>query len=74
MSRHRKTAQLIEIAAELLRQHRPMDALPIEVLRNRIVTETESRMDLAALQRAQAIQEGERQLLVRALSAIGGRA
>jgi hypothetical protein len=49
-----------------------LDALPVEVLRERIVTQIESRMDLAALQRVKAVQEEERQRLVRALGAIGG--
>jgi hypothetical protein len=50
-----------------------LDALPIEVLRERIVTEIESRMDLAALQSVHALEEEERQRLVQALGAIGGR-
>ena len=49
-----------------------LDALPVEVLRERIVTQIESRMDLAALQWVKAVQEEERQRLVQALGAIGG--
>jgi hypothetical protein len=115
MSRHRKTAELIEIRERLADQGaRPqivkcaltfadieryelpadftkasdtrsaafvakwgdvlveLDALPIDVLRKRIVTEIECRMDLAALQRVKAVQEEQRQRLVQALGAIGG--
>jgi hypothetical protein len=50
-----------------------LDALPIEVLRERIVTEIESRMDLAALQSIHVREEEERQRLVQALGAIGER-
>jgi hypothetical protein len=48
-----------------------LDALPLEVMRERIVTEVESRMDLSALETARAIQEEERRNLVRALGPIG---
>jgi hypothetical protein len=49
-----------------------LDALPIEVLRERIIREIESRMDLDALKRARATEGEERQHLIRALAAIGG--
>jgi hypothetical protein len=49
-----------------------LDALPLEVLRERIVSEIESRMDLAALEAARTTQEEDRQDLIRALEAIGG--
>jgi hypothetical protein len=47
-----------------------LDALPIEVLRGRIVSEIESRMDLDALARATEVEE--RHHLTRALEAVGG--
>lgn len=49
-----------------------LDALPIEVLRGRIVSEIESRMDLDALERARATEVEERHHLIRALEAVGG--
>jgi hypothetical protein len=49
-----------------------LDALPIEVLRERIIREIESRMDLDALERVRATEGEERQHLIRALAAIGG--
>jgi hypothetical protein len=50
-----------------------LDALPIEVLRERIVGEVEQRMDLTALQIVRAAEDEERRHLVQALQAIGGR-
>jgi hypothetical protein len=44
-----------------------LDALPIEVLRARIVEEVERRMDLRALQRVRAVEVEERGRLVTAL-------
>jgi hypothetical protein len=49
-----------------------LDALPIEVLRGRIVSVIESRMDLDALERARATEVEERHHLIRALEAVGG--
>jgi hypothetical protein len=49
-----------------------LDALPLEVLRERTVSEIESRMDLAALEAARTTQEEDRPDLIRALEAIGG--
>jgi hypothetical protein len=46
--------------------------LPIEVLRERIFSEIESRMDLTALEAARTTQEEDRQDLIQALEAIGG--
>jgi hypothetical protein len=50
-----------------------LDALPIEVLRERIVGEVEQRMDLTALDMVRAAEDEERRHLVQALGAIGGR-
>jgi hypothetical protein len=50
-----------------------LDALPIEVLRERIVGEVEQRMDLTALEIVRAAEDEERRHLVQALQAIGGR-
>jgi hypothetical protein len=45
-----------------------LDALPLEVLRERVVTEVEARMDLDALAEVREAEEGDRELLVQALS------
>jgi hypothetical protein len=50
-----------------------LDALPIEVLRERIVVEVERRIDLTALETVRADEDEERRRLVQALQAIGGR-
>jgi len=44
-----------------------IDALPVDVLRNRIIAEVEKRMDLAALEEVRLAQEKERAALVVAL-------
>ncbi len=44
-----------------------LDALPPEVLRERIVAEVEARMDLAALRAVRALEVRERRRLVAAL-------
>jgi hypothetical protein len=45
-----------------------LDALPIEVLRARIVAEVEARMDLVALAATRRQEEKERRLLVKAMA------
>ncbi len=45
-----------------------LDALPLEVLRDRIVAEVEGRMDLVALDRVREREAAERQLLVETLA------
>jgi hypothetical protein len=50
-----------------------LDALPIEVLRERIVGEVERRMDLTTLEMVLAPGDEERRHLVQALGAIEGR-
>jgi hypothetical protein len=50
-----------------------LDALPIEVLRERIVGEVERRMDLTALEMVRAAEDEERRHLVQTLRAIAGR-
>jgi hypothetical protein len=50
-----------------------LDALPIDVLRERIVSEVERRMDLTALETVRGVEEEERRRLVHALGTIGGR-
>ena len=47
-----------------------LDALPVDALRTRVVTETESRMDLAALTKIRQTEGMERAQLVEALSGI----
>ena len=47
-----------------------LDALPVNVLQDRIRTETEKRMDLQALSRIHAAEEDDRRELVTALSRI----
>jgi hypothetical protein len=49
-----------------------LDALPIDVLRARIVAEVEARMDLGALAATRRRQEAERRLLIDALARISG--
>ena len=49
-----------------------LDALPLEVLRERVVTEVEARMDLGALMEVRDAEERDRGLLVQALSAVSG--
>ncbi|MBA3715168.1 MAG: hypothetical protein H0W76_22360 [Pyrinomonadaceae bacterium] len=46
-----------------------LDALPADVLRNRLITEVESRMDLKALAQVSAQEASERERLVKLLSA-----
>ena len=46
-----------------------LDALPGDVLRQRLVREVEARLDLAALERVRRAEEAERARLVRALEA-----
>jgi hypothetical protein len=48
-----------------------LDALPIEVLRARIVAEVEARLDLNALAATRRHEESERWLLIEALATIG---
>jgi hypothetical protein len=50
-----------------------LDALPIEVLRERIVGEVERSMDLTTLEMVRAAEDEERRHLVQALGAIAGR-
>jgi hypothetical protein len=50
-----------------------LDALPIEVLRERIATEVEDRMDLAALAATRRQEDNERRLLVEALAGLDRR-
>ena len=45
-----------------------LDALPIDVLRTRIVAEVEARMDLGALAATRQHEENERRLLIGALA------
>jgi len=45
-----------------------LDALPVDVLRARLVEEVEARMDLAALDAVQAIQERDREQLTQLLA------
>ena len=45
-----------------------LDALPIDVLRARIIADVEARMDLAALQLVKTTEEAERERLVELLS------
>ena len=45
-----------------------LDALPVDVLRDRLVAEVESRMDLAALAAVKVVEEQDRTKLVGALS------
>jgi len=47
-----------------------LDALPVDVLRDRLVAEVESRMDLAALAGVKALEKTERAKLVGALSSV----
>ena len=47
-----------------------LDALPLDVLRDRIVAEVESRMDLAALRQVRECEHAERQQLRGALAAM----
>ena len=47
-----------------------LDALPLEVLRERVVTEVEARMDLDALAEVREVEERDRELLVQALSSV----
>ena len=47
-----------------------LDALPVDVLRDRLVGEVESRMDLAALAGVKVLEETERSTLVEALSSV----
>jgi len=47
-----------------------LDALPLEVLRQRLVEEVETRMDLAALEEMRRTENEERERLVTALSGI----
>jgi hypothetical protein len=49
-----------------------LDALPLEVLRDVIVTEVEARMDLDALAEVREAEERDRVLLVKALSSVSG--
>jgi hypothetical protein len=48
-----------------------LDALPIEVLRGRIVSEVESRMDLEALAKIRQVEKKEREKLARLLGGAG---
>jgi len=48
-----------------------LDALPLQVLRDRIVREVEKRMDLKALTKVRAREERERAAIVAALESIG---
>jgi hypothetical protein len=48
-----------------------LDALPVEVLRDRIITEVETRMDLDALSRMRRREGEERQQLAAMLEVIG---
>jgi hypothetical protein len=50
-----------------------LDALPLDVLRERIVSEVESRLDLRALAKVQEQEEKERKEIEKALSDIGAR-
>ena len=45
-----------------------LDALPIDILRTRLVTEVEARMDMAALETVRETEDAERELLVELLS------
>ena len=64
-SRHaRFVARFGDMAVEL-------DALPVGVLRERIRSEVESRMDLAALARIRDLEEGERAAIAAALKHLG---
>lgn len=45
-----------------------LDALPMDVLRERLIVEVENRMDLAALEKVRATEEVERAWLVRTLA------
>ena len=45
-----------------------LDALPLEVLRTRVIEEVEARMDLEALARIRKVEAEERAELVEALS------
>jgi hypothetical protein len=47
-----------------------LDALPLEVLRERVVIEVEARMDLDALAEVREVEERDRELLVQALSSV----
>ncbi len=49
-----------------------LDALPVDVRRARIITEIESRIDLAALRRVQALELRERQQLAETLARLDG--
>lgn len=51
-----------------------LDALPGDVLRQRLVDEVESRMDLEALAQVQRIERGERMRIASAMSSIDGSA
>jgi hypothetical protein len=48
-----------------------LDALPNDVLKNRLIEEVEARMDLGALGETKAVEESERSRLVEALSDLG---
>lgn len=50
-----------------------LDALPVNVLRARIVSEVESRLDLDALARLRHIEEAEREWIVEQLAELGTR-
>jgi hypothetical protein len=47
-----------------------LDALPLEVLRERVVIEVEARMDLDALAEVREAEERDRELLLQALSSV----
>jgi hypothetical protein len=47
-----------------------LDALPLEVLRERVVTEVEARMDLDTLAEVREAEERDRRLLVQTLSSV----
>jgi hypothetical protein len=51
-----------------------LDALPVGVLRDRLVEEVEARIDLDALAAVRSAEQDERERLVEALSTIGGAA
>jgi hypothetical protein len=51
-----------------------LDALPLEVLRERVVSEVEGRMDLDALAEVRQSEEQDRKLLLQALSSVSGGA
>lgn len=58
-------AQFGDVSVEL-------DALPMEVLRERVVTEVEARMDLDALAEVREAEERDLESLVQALSSVSG--